>query len=91
MTQVTKTEYECSNCKDDNYVKDGDGTMYCMSCSAMPSDQHRRGPTDPWESFRRLQQHRREQGDRWRCVGGFEDAYWGEEEYEYLPSTGLTL
>lgn len=87
---MRKTDTECSLCEEANYII-RDKEKYCPSCYYVPAEfAEPRRTGDVWEQFWEYRVERAQDGDRLRPVGGFEEAYWGEGEYEYTPTSGFT-
>lgn len=89
-THLRRTETECANCEDGHYMQDG-SELICDSCQYSPSGATRMERKSEWQKHRE-QVDKRANGDgdgRPRLVGGYEDAYWGDGEYEYKPGVGF--
>lgn len=89
---LRKTGRECTNCEDGVFLQDG-YEIICDTCQFTPTRVSRLREQTMWDRHRE-QVDARSSGSvsgRPRLVGGYEDAYWGEDEYEYHPSSGFHL
>jgi hypothetical protein len=93
LDSLPSTDRECFICDDGHFVRDGH-ELICDNCQHSPSFETRQRSQTAWEQHRR-DVHARAYGERDgrpRLVGGYEDAYWTEDdggEYEYSPRSGF--
>ena len=90
LTTLPSTGHECHHCEDGTFVQDGYERI-CTNCQYTPTTETQLRESSSWQTHRD-QVTERAYGDtdgRPKLVGGYEDAYWGEEgTYTFVPSEG---
>lgn len=87
LDKLPGTDRECHECEEGTFKKDG-YEIVCDTCHYTPVFTERASVLTEWDLHEK-QIRERADGDsakRPRLVGGYREAYWGSNEYEYDPS-----
>lgn len=90
VTNLPETERECFECENGVLRHDGH-ELVCGNCYVVAGTTSLRSKTE-WERHRSRIERRRsgEEDGRPRLVGGYKEAYWGDDEYAFSPEGGFT-